>query len=120
MPDIKRPDCGWVPGAAFIPDDVTAASVEDVNGFNLANKNVMFIDLTDEADSLTITKFVGYIPGKEYVIIIKNSPSKQLVINFPAGTLINGEVTPANGMSVVYKFFILDDGTVYMNQGVYA
>lgn len=119
MPNIIRADCGFDPNAQKMVYEVDPEDVKVAEGYDLKGVTNMHINLAAEDADVEIVDFNNMVSGKMYMIIAANAAQKQLEIKLPANTtLYNGDITKANGMTIVYKFFT-DGISIYCDRAVY-
>lgn len=117
--NICSADCGFDPHAMDKFEDVTVELINDPEGFDLAGHTNLHISLASEKGDITIEDFNNMQPGKEYVFVVANGANTQNQLIFPSrSTLYNGEITKANNMTIVYRFFT-DGYSIYCNRAVY-
>lgn len=120
MPNIIKADCGFDPHDMDAFQAVSVDSISDPEGFWLEGHKNMIVDLSAESGDVTIEDFNCMKPGMEYKIVATNGASTQHQLIFPsASTIYNGEITPANGMTILYRFFT-DGQSIFCKREIYS
>lgn len=120
MPNIIKADCGYDPHDQDMVYEVDPEDLKEPDGYNLNGITNMHVNLAAETANVEIADFNNMKSGKVYTIVAANGASKQFQIVLPANTtLYNGTITPANGMTIVYKFFT-DGISIYCDRAVYS
>lgn len=120
MPNIIKADCGFDPHDMDNFKDVKVSDLIAEDGFDLTGYKNMAVDLSAESADVTVVDFNCMKPGMEYKIVATNGASTQNEIILPAGsTLYDGEVTKANGMTILHRFFT-DNYSILCKREVYA
>lgn len=119
MPNIMRADCGYDPADMEIFEEATVELLNDPSGLDLKGHRNMHVSLAAESGNVTINEIENMRQGVDYTIVVANGATTKNMLIFPDKTLYSGEdITPANGMTVVYEFFT-DGKSIYCDRRVY-
>mgnify|MGYP000762508745 CR=1 FL=1 len=119
MPNIWNADCGFNLNQKDKFEDLTVEVINNPEGVDLTGHKNMHISLASESSDVSIEDFECMVPGMEYTIVAANGANTKNELIFPsASTLYSGEITKANGMTVVYKFFT-DRYSIYCDRRIY-
>lgn len=120
MPNVIKADCGFDPAAVEKFEEVTVELLNDPSGLDLTGHRNMHVSLASEKSDVSIEDFECMMQGVDYTIVAANGASTKNQLIFPANsTLYSGdEITPANGMTIVYEFFT-DGYNIYCDRKIY-
>lgn len=80
----------------------------------------MHVSLAAESSDVEIQDLECMVPGVDYTLVAANGAGTQNQIIFPSNTtLYSREITPANGMTIVYEFFT-DGYNIYCDRRIYS
>lgn len=120
MPNVIKADCGFDPAAVEKFEEVTVELLNDPSGLDLTGHRNMHVSLASEKSDVSIEDFECMMQGVDYTIVAANGASTKNQLIFPANsTLYSGdEITPTNGMTIVYEFFT-DGYNIYCDRKIY-
>lgn len=127
MGNLYKADCGFDPAAGskkFFEEKnkfnfVDASVLKAATGWDVSENYNYYVDLSAETSNLTIASIKNMEKGKTYKLIASNDHAKQLAVVFPSIALYDGNITPADGMTIVYTFFT--DGTnIFCHRSIFS
>lgn len=118
--NIIKADCGFDPADIKKFEEVTIELLNNPDGLDLKGHRNMHISLASESGDVTIKDIEHMRQGVDYTIVVANGANTKNQLIFPANsTLYSGEeITPVNGMTIVYEFFT-DGYNIYCNRQIY-